>query len=299
MSQSTSPTSPKSPAIPGGFTMETIPQYQRGATDEAGPSRASIEAPSQSDRQGSDRNQGDYTQRPFRGGIPRRGSEDTRDDRIKSRVVNDLGWNWEVERAKIEAMSGSSSSMQRAASEGGASSIVATGLPSTSTMGSRSNLSQQSPYLESPTKDSIAMPAISPRASSKATFPPRIDTSGNCGSASPIPKISQRQTTSQEPAAPLSSQATTFSSDIPTKAPQEAASSTQQSQMRASQQQQASTSSSREKSGRRDQSCDACGKPMTGQFVRALGVVFHLDCFRCRVSTLKVMIQDKKPTKTD
>lgn len=35
---------------------------------------------------------------------------------------------------------------------------------------------------------------------------------------------------------------------------------------------------------RRDQTCDACGKPMTGQFVRALGVVFHLDCFRCRVS---------------
>lgn len=36
--------------------------------------------------------------------------------------------------------------------------------------------------------------------------------------------------------------------------------------------------------GRKEQSCDACGKPMTGQFVRALGVVFHLDCFRCRVS---------------
>ncbi|CAO1629926.1 unnamed protein product [Parajaminaea phylloscopi] len=33
---------------------------------------------------------------------------------------------------------------------------------------------------------------------------------------------------------------------------------------------------------RREQLCDACGKPMTGQFVRALGVVFHLDCFRCR-----------------
>ncbi|PWN21438.1 RhoGAP-domain-containing protein, partial [Microstroma glucosiphilum] len=35
-------------------------------------------------------------------------------------------------------------------------------------------------------------------------------------------------------------------------------------------------------SGKREQLCDACGKPMTGQFVRALGVVFHLDCFRCR-----------------
>ncbi|MCO5565745.1 hypothetical protein L7F22_019419 [Adiantum nelumboides] len=35
-------------------------------------------------------------------------------------------------------------------------------------------------------------------------------------------------------------------------------------------------------SGGRDQPCDACKKPMTGQFVRALGVVYHLDCFRCR-----------------
>ncbi|KAG8735117.1 hypothetical protein FRC10_010969 [Ceratobasidium sp. 414] len=28
--------------------------------------------------------------------------------------------------------------------------------------------------------------------------------------------------------------------------------------------------------------CSACGLPMTAQFVRALGTVFHLDCFRCR-----------------
>lgn len=34
---------------------------------------------------------------------------------------------------------------------------------------------------------------------------------------------------------------------------------------------------------RRDQSCAACGLPMTGQFVRALGGVYHLDCFRCAV----------------
>lgn len=30
--------------------------------------------------------------------------------------------------------------------------------------------------------------------------------------------------------------------------------------------------------------CSACHQPMSGQFVRALGTVFHLDCFRCRVS---------------
>ena len=32
---------------------------------------------------------------------------------------------------------------------------------------------------------------------------------------------------------------------------------------------------------RRDQVCAACMRPMTGQFVRALGGVYHLDCFRC------------------
>ncbi|KUJ11057.1 RhoGAP-domain-containing protein [Mollisia scopiformis] len=28
--------------------------------------------------------------------------------------------------------------------------------------------------------------------------------------------------------------------------------------------------------------CKKCGEPLTGQFVRALGGTFHLDCFRCR-----------------
>lgn len=31
--------------------------------------------------------------------------------------------------------------------------------------------------------------------------------------------------------------------------------------------------------------CKKCGEALTGQFVRALGGTFHLDCFRCRVST--------------
>jgi hypothetical protein len=34
----------------------------------------------------------------------------------------------------------------------------------------------------------------------------------------------------------------------------------------------------------RDRVCAKCGLPMAGQFVRALGTVFHLDCFRCQVS---------------
>lgn len=32
---------------------------------------------------------------------------------------------------------------------------------------------------------------------------------------------------------------------------------------------------------RKEQVCSACGSRMTGQFVRALGGVYHLDCFRC------------------
>ena len=31
--------------------------------------------------------------------------------------------------------------------------------------------------------------------------------------------------------------------------------------------------------------CQKCGENLTGQFVRALGGTFHLDCFRCRVSS--------------
>lgn len=30
--------------------------------------------------------------------------------------------------------------------------------------------------------------------------------------------------------------------------------------------------------------CKKCGEPLTGQFVRALGGTFHLDCFKCKVS---------------
>ena len=30
--------------------------------------------------------------------------------------------------------------------------------------------------------------------------------------------------------------------------------------------------------------CDKCGDPLLGQFVRAMGGMFHLECFMCRVS---------------
>jgi hypothetical protein len=30
--------------------------------------------------------------------------------------------------------------------------------------------------------------------------------------------------------------------------------------------------------------CKKCGEPLTGQFVRALGGTYHLECFKCNVS---------------
>lgn len=32
--------------------------------------------------------------------------------------------------------------------------------------------------------------------------------------------------------------------------------------------------------------CHKCGEPLTGQFVRALGGTFHLECFKCRVCSI-------------
>ena len=32
--------------------------------------------------------------------------------------------------------------------------------------------------------------------------------------------------------------------------------------------------------------CQKCNEPLTGQFVRALGGTFHLECFKCEVSRL-------------
>lgn len=32
--------------------------------------------------------------------------------------------------------------------------------------------------------------------------------------------------------------------------------------------------------------CISCNKPLDGQFVRALGGVYHLDCFKCLVRGL-------------
>ena len=34
--------------------------------------------------------------------------------------------------------------------------------------------------------------------------------------------------------------------------------------------------------------CTKCAEPLTGQYVRALGGTFHLDCFKCQASSRRV-----------
>ena len=38
--------------------------------------------------------------------------------------------------------------------------------------------------------------------------------------------------------------------------------------------------------------CKKCDQPLTGQFVRALGGTFHLECFLCRVSVFQILSMD-------
>lgn len=173
-------------------------------------------------------------------------------DRIKSRAV-DPGWSWEKEREKYEV----SSSM-------------------------RSNSAESAPSLPS-------------RASSRP--PPRLDTSSlprtNNGpdlapsSVSGVHSNFASPQNLQAPFNPISGNAA-----VERPAPNSVSSNTDangsastpsgSSAPAPDQQRSAQTSSSSATSPRRrDQTCQACGKIMTGQFVRALGSVYHLDCFRC------------------
>jgi hypothetical protein len=36
--------------------------------------------------------------------------------------------------------------------------------------------------------------------------------------------------------------------------------------------------------------CKKCNEPLTGQFVRALGGTFHLECFKCNVSSFETAL---------
>lgn len=141
-------------------------------------------------------------------------------DRIKSRAVDTGSWNWEAEKAKLDAAA--------AGDLGGSFKANAT------------------PVAPPRFSSRVAMSSAPPRAE-PATYSNGADSGAQ-----------------QRPFTPR---------DVPL--------SGSQSQAQPSREKPAGTSSG---SGRREQLCDVCAKPMTGQFVRALGVVFHLDCFRCRVS---------------
>lgn len=52
---------------------------------------------------------------------------------------------------------------------------------------------------------------------------------------------------------------------------------------------------SRKKRGAQSRVCGKCGQPLLGQFVRALGDTYHLECFTCTVS----QDQSRNPTTTN
>ncbi|UZJ55867.1 hypothetical protein CBS101457_005187 [Exobasidium rhododendri] len=279
----TSPVSPTSPAVPGSFSVRSQSAI-RGAIGEAGPSRQSSDPTnSGAATENFSRPDGQRANHSYK--MARSGSDDTRkDDRIKSRAVNDLGWNWEAERARLEG----SSSVSRTTS-GTLYGVEETGsglYPSSAGMGSSSgglvanNYGSGLTVSDGRPVDAIR-PPLSPRISSKN--PPRINTSSANGSGSGISQSAgYHPTHSSAPSQPVSATATTFPPmDRSLVTTSKDSSMSKQVQVRPPQHQ-SSTSSQQKEKGRRDQSCDACGKPMTGQFVRALGVVFHLDCFRCQ-----------------
>ena len=43
--------------------------------------------------------------------------------------------------------------------------------------------------------------------------------------------------------------------------------------------------------------CQKCSEPLTGQFVRALGGTFHLECFKCRVHPTYTVSWDQMLTR--
>lgn len=170
-------------------------------------------------------------------------------DRIKSRAV-DPGWSWEKEREKYEA--------------GGSI---------------RSNSVESRPSLPS-------------RNSSRPT--PRLDTSGTqrSGDTTDAAQTSRFGGTSsnvaspqnlQPPTNPITSatQERTFAPATSSNASADTAAAQADPPAQGQSQKPPAPASTSGTSRRRDQTCQACGKVMTGQFVRALGSVYHLDCFRC------------------
>lgn len=53
---------------------------------------------------------------------------------------------------------------------------------------------------------------------------------------------------------------------------------------------------SRSASGQ-SRACKKCGEPLTGQFVRALDGTFHLECFKCHVSSPADLLTSHPPSR--
>ncbi|EPQ27143.1 uncharacterized protein PFL1_05424 [Pseudozyma flocculosa PF-1] len=175
-------------------------------------------------------------------------------DRIKSRAV-DPGWSWEQEKEKHEgaAAAGLTSSPQQAsgAAREGVAPVPGPG------------------------------PHLPRRASSRPM--PRIDTSGQAnGSSHAAARKGSHSALPSPDGGPMpGSSIALVQSGMSDGSAGQVPSSGNAGGGGASGSQSQLSSKERGHSSRKEQSCRACGKVMTGQFVRALGSVYHLDCFRC------------------
>ncbi|SPC62013.1 related to GTPase-activating protein of the rho/rac family (LRG1 protein) [Ustilago sp. UG-2017b] len=179
-------------------------------------------------------------------------------DRIKSRAV-DPGWSWEKEREKFEAggslRSNSIESRPSLPSRGSSrptSRLDTSGVPRVSDGSDAAYANPAGPSSSVASPHTVQAPSnpISGTGASDRTAPASAVAPSSSPADAPPPALVQNQVVQQQrPSQPRSASNTGTSS----------------------------SGTSR----RRDQTCQACGKVMTGQFVRALGSVYHLDCFRC------------------
>ncbi|SNX87419.1 related to GTPase-activating protein of the rho/rac family (LRG1 protein) [Melanopsichium pennsylvanicum] len=187
-------------------------------------------------------------------------------DRIKSRAV-DPGWSWEKEREKYET----------------AGSIRSNSVESRPSLPSRGS-SRRTPRLDTA---SVSKSTDAPQSCTATRYSTTSNVASPHNLQAPPNPISGA---THERAAPATAKANAnanananvnATSSTPTNVASSSTTSSASSQVHkpAHPVQPASTSGT--SSRRRDQTCQACGKVMTGQFVRALGSVYHLDCFRC------------------
>lgn len=234
----------------------------------------------------------------------------------------DMGQPTSANSSRDPPSAASSASMAKSASSGGDQETAAG--PSRASMAPRPPLPQRrasenalSPHSGSPsanrspttgsqsqdyelgTPTMLTQPELPSRTSSRQNLSPRISSSALPLSAAESSHLHMRSSNSssnsgkRDSGLPSSGNAAAVTSDVQTHSadagpsrPKSIPTAVQQQHQQQMAALPSSPTSKEIRSSRRDQLCDACGKPMSGQFVRALGVVFHLDCFRCRVSRI-------------